>query len=179
MNMNGKEKGFVQIYTGNGKGKTTAAFGLALRAAGAGMKTLIVQLMKDYPYSELESLRRLQPLIELERFGNDGFVLRKHPPRKEDLDAARQALARGRQAMLSRRYALVIFDEICVAIYFGLLSVQDVLTLIDEKPAPVELVLTGRYCPEEVIAGADLVTEMREVKHYYQQGVLARKGFDC
>ena len=81
--------------------------------------------------------------------------------------------------MLSRRYALVIFDEICVAIYFGLLSVQDVLTLIDEKPAPVELVLTGRYCPEEVIAGADLVTEMREVKHYYQQGVLARKGFDC
>ncbi len=177
--MNCTGKGFIQVYTGNGKGKTTAAFGLALRAAGAGMKIFIVQLMKDYPYSELESLQRLQPEIELEHFGNDAFVFRKEPPGKEDLHAARQALVRGRQAMLSGQYDLVVFDEICVAIYFGLLSVQDVLKLMDEKPVIVELILTGRYCPAEIITRADLVSEMREVKHYYQQGVMARKGFEC
>ena len=173
------EKGFIQIYTGNGKGKTTAALGLALRAAGAGKKTFIVQLMKDYPYSELKSLQRLQPWIKLAHFGNDAFVFQKKPPGKEDLHAARRALERGRQAMLGGEYDLIIFDEICVAIYFGLLSVPEVLILLDEKPAAVELVLTGRYCPAEIIARADLVSEMHEMKHYYQQGVMARKGFDC
>ncbi len=173
------QKGFIQVYTGNGKGKTTAALGLALRAAGAGKKTLIVQLMKDYPYSELESLRRLHPLIELERFGNDAFVFCKQPPGKADLDAARQALERGRRALASGQYDLVVLDEICVAIYFGLLSVQEVLTLLDEKPVAVELVLTGRYCPAEIIERANLVSDIREVKHYYQQGVIARKGFEC
>jgi len=179
MNMEGAPAGFIHVYTGDGRGKTTAALGLALRAAGAGVKTFIVQLMKDYAYSELKSLQRLKPWIELEHFGSDGFVFRRQPPGQEDLDAARRALACGRQAMVSGRYGLVIFDEICVAIYFGLLSVPDVLSLLAEKPAAVELVLTGRYCPAEIIERADLVSDIREVKHYYQQGIIARKGFDC
>ena len=167
------------MYTGNGKGKTTAALGLVLRAAGAGLKTLIIQLMKDYPYSELDSLQRLEQWIQLERYGNDAFVLRKTPPGEKDLNAAHEALVRGRQAMLSGQYDLIVLDEVCVAIYFELLTVRDVLTLLAQKPPPVELVLTGRYCPAEIIARADLVSEIREVKHYYQKGVVARTGFEC
>jgi len=171
-------KGYIQIYTGNGKGKTTAALGQALRAAGRRLRTLIVMLMKDFAYGELKSLNQWNQLIRMEQYGNDRFVFRKQPPSGEDIQAASLAIMRAREAMLSGRYDLVILDEVCVAVHFGLLETEEVLSLLKEKPLTVELILTGRYCPDELIARADLVTEMREIKHYYQNGVTARKGIE-
>ena len=172
------EKGYVQVYTGNGKGKTTAALGQALRSAGGGLKTLIVQFMKDFPYSETKSIPNLAQWIRLEQYGNDAFVLKKQPPDDVDLDAARQALRRAQQAILSGEYDIVIMDEVCVAIHFGLLKIEQLLSLLEERPESVELILTGRYCPQALIQKADLVSEMREIKHYYEKGVSARKGID-
>ncbi|MFC2092660.1 cob(I)yrinic acid a,c-diamide adenosyltransferase [Bacteroidota bacterium] len=172
------KKGFIQIYTGNGKGKTTAAIGQAVRAAGHRLKTYIVQFMKDHPYGEVESLKSLKQLITLEQFGNDEFVLKREHPDKKDVELANNALAKARGKMLSGMFDLIILDEICVAIYFRLLDVNEVLKLIEEKPEQVELILTGRYCPDELIDKADLVTEMKEVKHYYQKGIIARKGIE-
>ena len=172
------KKGFIQIYTGNGKGKTTAAIGQAVRAAGHRLKTYIVQFMKDHPYGEVESLKSLKQLITLEQFGNDEFVLKREHPDKKDVELANNALAKARGKMLSGMFDLIILDEICVAIYFRLLDVNEVLKLIEEKPEKVEIILTGRYCPEELIEKADLVTEMKEVKHYYQKGIIARKGIE-
>ena len=169
---------FVQIYTGNGKGKTTAAIGQAVRAAGSQLRTCLIMFMKDFPYGEIKSLRPLEEWITIERYGNDEFVMQKRPPSDRDIDTARQALKRAREAMLSGQYQLVILDEICVTTYFGLLTAEDVLPLLDERPDDVELILTGRYCPPEWIERADLVTEMKEIKHYYTDGVLARKGFE-
>lgn len=173
------QRGFIQVYTGNGKGKTTAALGLVLRAAGAGLTTCMVQLMKDYPYAELQSLRRLKPWVRLKRYGNDKFARQKNPPGPEDLRAARQALNQARRAMISGEYDLVVLDEICVAIYCGLLTTEAVVALLEEKPRNVELILTGRYCPQQLIEQADLVSEMLEVKHYYQKRVIARAGIEC
>jgi len=172
------KKGFVQIYTGNGKGKTTAAIGQAVRAAGHGMKSYIVQFMKDHPYGEVESLKSLSQWITLEQFGNDEFVLKREHPDRKDVEVARKALSRAREKMLSGNYDIVILDEVCVAIYFRLLKVDEVLKLIEEKPVHVELILTGRYCPEELYEKADLVTDMKESKHYYQKGIAARKGIE-
>lgn len=169
---------YLQIYTGNGKGKTTAAIGQAVRAAGAGLRTLIVMFMKEFPYHELKALRHLSEWITVEQYGNDEFVFRKQPPSERDIATARQALERARTAMERREYDIIILDEICVAVYFGLLQSADVLPLLENRPSEVELILTGRYCPEEWLAHADLVTEMKEVKHYYRQGVTARKGFE-
>jgi len=171
-------KGYIQVYTGNGKGKTTAALGQALRAAGRGLRTLIVMLMKDFAYGELKSLNQWNQWIQLEQYGNDRFVFRKQPPGDEDIQAAKLAIKRAREAMVSGRYDLVILDEVCVAVHFGLLETREVISLLEEKPLPVELILTGRYCPDELIARADLVTEMLEIKHYYQNGVIARKGIE-
>ena len=171
-------KGYIQVYTGNGKGKTTAALGQALRAAGRGLRTLIVMLMKDFAYGELKSLNQWDQWIRLEQYGNDRFVFRKQPPGDEDIQAAKIAVKRAREAMLSGRYDLVILDEVCVAIHFGLLEAKEVVSLLKEKPPAVELILTGRYCPDELMAKADLVTEMQEIKHYYQNGVIARKGIE-
>lgn len=170
--------GFVQIYTGNGKGKTTAAIGQAVRAAGHGLKTYIVQFMKDHPYGEVESLKNLKQWITLEQYGNDEFVLKREHPDKKDVEIAHIALAQAREKMLSGKFDLIILDEVCVAIYFRLLNVNEVLKLIKEKPENLELILTGRYCPTELIDKADLVTEMKEVKHYYQKGIIARKGIE-
>jgi cob(I)alamin adenosyltransferase len=172
------EKGYIQIYTGNGKGKTTAALGQALRAAGNGLKTLIVMFMKGFPYGELKSLDQLNEFVRLVQYGNDSFVFRKQLPDKADLQSAKLALQRTREELLSGKYDLVIMDEVCVAIYFSLLKTKDLLSLLEEKPGPVELILTGRYCPPELIERADLVTEMQEIKHYYQNGVIARKGIE-
>ena len=171
-------KGYIQVYTGNGKGKTTAALGQALRAAGRGLRTLIVMLMKDFAYGELKSLNQWNQWIQLEQYGNDRFVFRKQPPGDEDIQAAKLAIKRAREAMVSGRYDLVILDEVCVAVHFGLLETKEVISLLEEKPLTVELILTGRYCPDELIARADLVTEMLEIKHYYQNGVIARKGIE-
>ena len=171
-------KGYIHIYTGNGKGKTTAALGQALRAAGSGLKTFIVQFMKDFPYGEVKSLRQWSQWIGLEQYGNDSFVLDKRLPGKSDLEAAKQGLQRAQEAMLSGKYDIVILDEVCVAIHFGLLKTETVLLLLEKKPTFVEMILTGRYCPSELIEKADLVTEMHEIKHYYQKGVEARKGIE-
>ncbi len=168
----------MQIYTGNGKGKTTAAMGLALRAIGAGWRVYFVQFMKNYPYSELSVLKQLAPQLTLKRFGNDAFVFQKKPPSAQLLAEMQRGWQEARQAMLSDTYDLIVLDEICVSIYFKLLTTSQVLQLLDERPDHVELVLTGRYCPGALIERADLVTEMREIKHYYQKGIPARRGIE-
>ncbi len=171
-------KGFIQIYTGNGKGKTTAAIGQAVRASGAGLKTYFVQFMKDYPYSEIKSLAALKEHITIEQVGNDEFVLKKTPPNKTELQLAAVGLNRAKEKMLSGEFDIIILDEVCVSIYFGLFKTTDILSFIKDKPENVELILTGRYCPQELIDAADLVTEMKEVKHYYKDDVPARKGIE-
>ena len=171
-------KGYIQVYTGNGKGKTTAALGQTVRAAGSGLKTFIVSFMKDFAYGELKSIQQLSQWIRLEQYGNDNFVLNKEPPSERDLKAVQEGLQKAREAMLCGEYDIVIMDEVCVAIYFGLLKTEEVVSVLEEKPEPVELILTGRYCPEELIEAADIVTEMVEIKHYYQKGVSARRGIE-
>ncbi len=172
--MNKLEKGFVQIYTGNGKGKSTAAIGQAVRAAGFGMKTYIAQFMKEFPYNELISLKHLSEWITIEQFGGDEFVLKKELPGEEELAKARKGLQSAKEKMLSGEYDIIILDEAIVAIYFKLIETKDLIEFINTKPTDVELILTGRYCPEELIELADLVTEMKEVKHYYQKGITSQ-----
>jgi cob(I)alamin adenosyltransferase len=167
--------GLVQVYTGDGKGKTTAALGLALRAAGWGVRTYIAQFLKGQDYGELHSLARLAPLITIEQFGKPEFIRQASA---EDIVLAQLGFARARAALLSGEYQIVILDEICVALHFGLLKLAQLLELIDQRPPSVELVLTGRRAPQELIDRADLVTEMREIKHPFQRGVPARKGIE-
>jgi cob(I)alamin adenosyltransferase len=169
-------QGFVQVYTGDGKGKTTAALGLALRAAGAGLKVYIGQFIKNADYSELRTLRRLSDCITIEQFGRGCFLLTA--PDQADINAAHQALATIGEILASGAFDLVIADEINVAFALGLLSEDDLLALMARRPKTVELVLTGRGAPPSVLERADLVTEMRAIKHYYDQGVLARKGME-
>ena len=176
--MTEKRRGAVQIYTGNGKGKTTAALGLALRAAGHDLRTYIGQFLKGHDYGELRSVAKLAPWITIAQFGRSGFVHVSDPPDARDVRKARVGLDECRDAMLSGKYHVVILDEICVALYFHLLPLEDVLSLLDGKPKDVELILTGRYAPEPLIERADLVTEMREIKHYYQSGYPARDGIE-
>jgi cob(I)alamin adenosyltransferase len=176
--MNKLEQGFVQIYTGNGKGKSTAAIGQAVRAAGFGLKTYIAQFMKEYPYNELVSLKHLSEWITIEQFGGDDFVYKKELPSQEERAKAKRGLDTAKEKMLSGKYDLIILDEAIVAIYFKLIETKDLVELIKIKPENVELILTGRYCPEELIELADLVTEMKEVKHYYQKGISSRKGIE-
>ncbi len=176
MNHQRLSKGYVQIYTGDGKGKTTAALGLALRASGHGMHTFIGQFMKGQPYGESEGLRD-HPTITIEQYG-DVRCIRREEVTPEHAAQARQGLERARNAMLSGHYDVVVLDEVNVAVWFDLLNAEQVLALLDERPDHVEVVLTGRRAPQELIERADLVTEMREVKHYYQQGVIARKGIE-
>ncbi len=171
------KKGYVQIYTGNGKGKTTAALGLAFRAAGNEFNVFIGQFMKGQDYGELKAAKRLAPYITMNQFGKATFV-HVDKATEDDIRLAKEGLAHSREALLSGKYDIVILDEINVAIFFKLLTTEDVLKLVEEKPENVELILTGRYAPKELIEKADLVTEMKEIKHYYTQGVLARKGIE-
>ncbi|MBW2202881.1 MAG: cob(I)yrinic acid a,c-diamide adenosyltransferase [Deltaproteobacteria bacterium] len=169
-------KGYIQIYTGNGKGKTTAAFGLALRAVGAGLKVYIAQFVKGAEYSELESVKKLSDSITLRQYGLGFFVNRE--PDKEDVRVAREGLKEVREIMCSGMYDLVILDEANVAIYHDLFSVEDLLDFMRTKPENVELVITGRRADPRIIESADLVTEMKEIKHYYHSGVEARIGIE-
>jgi cob(I)alamin adenosyltransferase len=171
-------KGYVQVYTGNCKGKTTAALGLAFRAAGSGLRTYIGQFMKGQRYSELDSARMLSQYITIEQYGKDTFIHVQDPPRDEDVRMAQEGLARAREAMLSRSYDIVVLDEITTSYHFHLVSLEDMLETISAKPDGVELVFTGRYAPPELIEAADLVTEMKEVKHYFAKGVQAREGIE-
>ncbi len=168
--------GYVQVYTGDGKGKTTAALGLALRAVGAGWPVFFGQFAKGMATSELRSLERLGDLITLRRYGRDAFV--GPDPEEADLDAARRGLAECHEALASGRYRLVVLDEANLGPMLELFPVEALVDLIDARPHGVELVLTGRYAHPDVLARADLVTEMREVKHYYRRGVLARAGIE-
>jgi cob(I)alamin adenosyltransferase len=168
--------GRMQVYTGDGKGKTTAALGLALRAAGHGLRTYVGQFMKGQSYGEIEALRG-HPLITIEQYGGTRCV-RREDVTADDVSRARGGLDHALQAMLSGRYAIVVLDEVNVALSFGLLSTEDVLAFVDRRPDPVELVLTGRHAAAEVMEKADLVTDMREVKHYYRDGVSARDGIE-
>jgi len=170
------DRGYVQLYTGDGKGKTTAALGLALRASGRGLRTYIGQFMKGQRYGEMAALRD-HPLITLEQYGSPRCI-RREQVTDQHVDEAHRGLERARQAMLSGDYDLVVLDEVNVSIWFGVLETEEVLALLDEKPEHVEVVLTGRRAPQALIDRADLVTEMREVKHYYQQGVMARVGIE-
>lgn len=169
--------GTVQVYTGDGKGKTTAALGLALRAWGHGARVLVIQFMKGrINYGELVAAARL-PDFDIEQYGRETFVDRDDPA-AEDRALAREALARACQVLAQNSHDLVILDEINVAADYGLITPDEVLGLIKAKPAAMELVLTGRNAPAEVIEAADLVSEVREVKHHYRRGVKARQGVE-
>jgi len=167
--------GYIHVYTGNGKGKTTAAFGLAMRAAGRGKKVCIIQFMKpDKGYGEQISARKLG--IEVYAFGANRFVNRNNPS-KDDIERAKQALNFAKEK-LKEEYDVIVLDELNVALDFNLIELQEVLSLIKNLPQKTELILTGRYAKPEIIEKADLVTEMREVKHYYRKGVIAREGIE-
>jgi len=170
------KKGYVQVYTGNGKGKTTAAIGLAVRAAGCGMKVLIAQFMKLQECGEVKALERFSDLITLKKYGQISFI-RKKPVRK-DIELAKKGLEEIKQMLSSGQYDLVILDEINIAEFFKLISIDEIITLIETKPRHVELVLTGRKTDPKIIEKADLVTEMHEIKHYYARGIRARKGIE-
>ena len=171
-------KGYVQVYTGNGKGKTTTALGLAFRAMGHGLKTYIGQFMKGQFYGELKAAEMVHPYITIEQYGKDTFIHVTEPPHEDDVRMAREGLARAISAMLSGEYDLIVLDEITTAHHFHLISLKELLEVIACKPDGVEVVFTGRYALPELIAAADLVTEMMEVKHYYQNGVEARDGIE-
>lgn len=170
------EKGYVHIYTGNGKGKSTAAFGLAVRSACAGNSVYIGQFVKDMAYSEVKISEYL-PAIKIETLGLGCFI--ENQPTHEDLQAAEAALKKCEAILLGNQYQLVILDEINIAIYFKLIDPQDVIRILKARNPSIEVVLTGRYAVDALISFADLVTEMAEVKHYYSQGVLSREGIDC
>ena len=169
------EERLVEIFTGNGKGKTTAALGTVLRAAGQGLRVHIVQFMKGtYPYGEHQALAQL-PNVTVARFGH--FVDPQNI-RDEEREEAERALMAGRKAIFSGGYDLVVLDEVNIAAAWGLVELDEVIRLIREKPGDVELILTGRYADPRLIDLADLVTEMVEVKHPYQKGVKSRRGFE-
>lgn len=173
-------RGLVLVNTGDGKGKTTAALGTVLRAVGYGHRCLIVQFIKgSWMYGELKSIRRLEPEVEFHRMGK-GFVgiVDDNLPREEHAQAARDTLAFAREKLVSGLYRLVLLDEIFIAVSLGLIRVADVLELLDARPPATTLILTGRGAPAEVVERADTVTEMREVKHAFQRGILAQKGVD-
>ncbi len=169
-------KGYVQVYTGNGKGKTTAALGLALRASGAGLRVFIVQFMKKTRCSEHAALDRFGDLVAFRLCGTG--LLRGRKPSAADIRAARQGLEEAQTALASAAYDVIILDEANVAAHYDLVAVQDLLDLIERRPAKTELVITGRYADQRVIEAADLVTEMREVRHYAGRGVKARRGIE-
>jgi cob(I)alamin adenosyltransferase len=169
-------KGYIHVYTGDGKGKTTAALGLALRAAGAGLKVFIAQFMKLGDYSEIKALERFGDGVTVEQYGLGGFIRGKPDP--ADIDAARKGMERVREIFAAGRHQVVILDEANVAAACGLFSPVDLLELVNAKPDEVEVILTGRNAAPEILARADLVTEMKMVKHYYQQGVPARTGIE-
>ena len=172
-------KGYVQIYTGGGKGKTTAALGLAMRAAGAGLKVYIGEFIKEMEYGEIGIIRERFPEITVELYGNEAGCIIGREADEADVRSAHEGFARARDAVMSGDYNVVILDEVTIPVAMGLLPEDDVLALMRGKPDGVELVITGRGATDRMIEAADLVSEMQEVKHYYHDGVLSRKGIEC
>jgi len=167
----------IQIYTGKGKGKTTAALGLALRAIGHGLKVIMIQFMKgQINYGELEAINLL-PNFVIEQYGRPEFV-NPEKPDKEDIQLAKDGLERAKNIIKSGEFDMVILDEINVAVSFGLISADEVIELIKQTPEKTELILTGRDMPYEFAEYADLISEIREVKHYFQKGTPSRKGIE-
>ena len=174
------DNGLVIVYTGKGKGKTTAALGIVLRSLGHGYRVGMIQFIKgEWYYGELSSSKRLEPEFEMIVAGK-GFIgiIDDDHPIQEHQKVAQDALALARQKLSSKMYDVMILDEINYAMKLNLISIQDVIGVIKEKPKEATLVLTGNYAPAEIIAIADLVTEMREIKHPYQLGIKAKKGID-
>jgi len=170
------KKGFIHVYTGDGKGKTTASIGLGIRAVGAGLKVLMIQFMKGRRYSELDALSKVTNFTVVQ-FGRDEFVS-KEKPEKVDVDLAQKGLAYAKEMIQKNTYDLIILDEINVALDYHLITLQDVISLLNDKPEALELVLTGRYASPDIMKYADVVSEILEIKHPYQKGVLSRKGID-
>ena len=174
--MTASREGYVQIYTGDGKGKTTAALGLIVRALGQGLRPAVLQFMKSDPsWGEIVTLKQLG--VPVRQCGLDHWV-HKGAISAEDLAAAAAGFAEARALVESGDYDLVVLDELMTAVFFELIGVDDVLALIAARPPAVELVMTGRRAPDELVAAADLVTEMRPLKHYYDAGVKARSGIE-
>jgi len=172
-------KGLVMVYTGDGKGKTTAALGLALRQIGWGRKTLFLQFMKGEGnvYGERIAAERYLPDLEIEQWGRDSFV-DLNDPDQIDRVLAEKGFERAKEAINSGEYGLVVLDEACIAMACGLLPTQEVIELIESRPSHVDIVLTGRYCPQSIIDIADMVSEVKEIKHHFTRGIKARKGIE-
>lgn len=169
-------KGYIQVYTGDGKGKTTAALGLALRAAGAGLRVFFAQFVKGMRYSEHIALEKMAGHIKVAQYGRNCFI--KNDPTEEDIRLAADGLSEIRNIMLSGEYDIIVLDEANIATYYNLFSIKDLLDFMGAKPDDVELIITGRNADPRIIEMADLVTEMKEIKHYYQKGVVAREGIE-
>ncbi len=169
------DKGYIHVYTGNGKGKTTAALGLSLRAVCAGKKVYFGQFIKGMKYSELCAGEFLKN-FEIHQFGRNCFIFNK--PTEEDVLLAKKGLEEICRIIEQGNYDIVVLDELNIAIYYKLISIEEVLAFLEKKHPKTEVIITGRYAPKELIEKADLVTEMTEIKHYYKQGVQARKGIE-
>lgn len=168
--------GQVHVYTGNGKGKTTAALGLALRAVGAGRKVFFAQFVKGKSYSEIDFVQKFIPGITIKQFGLGCFIVSE--PTLQDINAARKGLAEVLSIIKSGKYNVVVLDEANIAIYYNLFSVDELIDAISFRNEETEIIITGRYAPDKLIRMADLVTDMKEVKHYYAKGIEARKGIE-
>ncbi len=172
------KKGYIQLYTGNGKGKTTAALGLALRAAGAGLNTMMIQFMKGNKYSEHIAIKKLKEYITIEQFGSKTFYYLNDENFEEQYTLAQNGMKRAQEVLADNKYDIIILDEIVTTLNFNIITLDEVVKLIELKPENKELILTGRGAPQHLISLCDLVTEMTEVKHYYEQGIVARKGIE-
>ena len=169
------KKSYVHIYTGNGKGKTTAAFGLALRASGANLKVFIGQFVKGMFYSELNAISKIEN-ITIKQYGQDCFIINE--PTEKDMEIAKAGFEEIKTILRSGEYDLVILDEANIALYYKLFTIEELIKIIDERYKGTEVVITGRKAPKKLIEYADLVTEMKEIKHYYTQGIEARTGIE-
>lgn len=170
-------RGLVIVITGNGKGKTTSAFGQALRAVGQGYKVFIMQFMKGRDYGEFVAAKKYLPRLTLRRSGLDSFVMRDKPA-PVDIELARQGFELAKKAIASGKYNMVILDEINVAIDFNLIPLEEMIRLIKNKPPGLDLILTGRYAAKEIIKLADTVSEVKEIKHHYAAGIKDRAGIE-
>lgn len=173
------QRGLIHIYTGNGKGKTTAALGLCFRAAGWGIRSAFIQFMKGQDTGEFHAAEKISSLMLFEQYGSSSFVKdRKSPSYREHLAGTSKGMARAGELLRERRYSIVVLDEILTLPLFGLIPEEKIIELIEMKPPETELILTGRGATGELIDRADLVTEMKEIKHYYSSGTIARKGIE-
>lgn len=170
-------KGYIQIYTGNGKGKTTAALGLTLRAVGAGKKVFFAQFIKGQMYSEVKAIQNYLPSVEIRQYGSECFIFNE--PKQNDIAMAQKGLKEIEEVIVSGDYDIVVLDEANIAVYYKLFSAHELIEVLNKKPDETEIVITGRYAAEELIEIADLVTEMGEIKHYYNRGIQARTGIEC